>query len=201
MEQFMVPELLAFKSFLWRRFHPSVCQYRGIQILTSPMLTRPISKWAGEIDGSLCIPVPKYGISETINSTIRQIEFYQENEYVKAEEDVKDIHRADRSARSSRAAGRSRRQIPASGKPGTGLAYNLFWNDLVTADNTIWPNSTYVKITFLNHSVINFISTTDIQFNSFMFRNMQEPHQTVNPAEPGRRKRALTAFSTASAIK
>ncbi|HQR02247.1 MAG TPA: hypothetical protein PLA61_15450, partial [Ferruginibacter sp.] len=29
------------------------------------------------------------------------------------------------------------------------------------------------KITFLNHSVINFISTTDIQFNSFMFGNMQ----------------------------
>jgi len=47
------------------------------------------------------------------------------------------------------------------------------WNDLVTADNTILVELDLKKVTFLNHSVINFISTTDVKFNSFMYETMQ----------------------------
>ncbi|MBL0057072.1 MAG: hypothetical protein IPP31_13005 [Chitinophagaceae bacterium] len=59
-------------------------------------------------------------------------------------------------------------------KPETGTAsYNLFWNDLVTADNTLLAELDTNKVTFLNHSVINFIYTSDLRFNTFMFNNLQ----------------------------
>ena len=51
--------------------------------------------------------------------------------------------------------------------------YNLFWNDLVLGDNTILVELDGKKITFLNHGVINFISTTDERFNAYTADTMQ----------------------------
>lgn len=53
------------------------------------------------------------------------------------------------------------------------VPFNLFWNDLVTADNTVVAELDLNKVTFLNHSVLNFISTTDVKFNDFMHGNLQ----------------------------
>ena len=44
---------------------------------------------------------------------------------------------------------------------------------LVTADNTLFLELDLKRMTFLNHSVINFISTTDVKFNAFMNDTIQ----------------------------
>ena len=174
MEQFMVPELLAFKSFLWRR---SILQYasmKGSKFSLADADPAHLEMGRKVVEAYMRIPSTEIWNLETINSTIRQIEFYREANMFKAEEDVKKIYigliglldHLELQAESGS-------KFLPGGKPGSGLAYNLFWNDLVTADNTILAELDLKKITFLNHSVINFISTTDTRFNSFMFGNMQ----------------------------
>jgi hypothetical protein len=71
-------------------------------------------------------------------------------------------------------------RIDEEPKPG-GAAYNLFWNDLVMGDNTILVELDSKRLTFLNHSVINFIYTTDERFNAYMFDNMQNIAKRSTP--------------------
>lgn len=175
MLQFMVPELLAFKSFLWRR---SILHYENMKGLKFSLKER-IDEYRETGDKivqlNLQIPTTEIWNLESINSTIRQIEFYREANMFETEEDVQGIYRS-----LLRLINHLELQAEAGVKfklgdtPGPGsVAYNLFWNDLVTADNTILVELDINKITFLNHSVINFISTTDVKFNAFMYDSMQ----------------------------
>ncbi len=174
MEQFMVPELLAFKSFLWRR---SILQYanmKGLKFALSEAEPTHLELGRKIVEKYMQIPTTEIWNLETINSTIRQIEFYREANMFQSELDVKKIYlgliglldHLELQAESGA-------KFALGAKPGSGVAYHLFWNDLVTADNTILAELDLRKVTFLNHSVINFISTTDVKFNTFMFDNMQ----------------------------
>ena len=175
MDQFMIPELLAFKSFLWRR---SILQYedmKGMKFSLKEADQRHLEMGKKIVDAYLQIPTTEIWNLESINSTIRQIEFYREANMFAVEEDVKTIYLAllkllnhiEQQAETGT-------KFRVGDSQVTSIAeYNLFWNDLVTADNTILAELDLKKVTFLNHSVINFISTTDIKFNTFMHENMQ----------------------------
>jgi hypothetical protein len=121
------------------------------------------------------IPTTEIWNLESINSTIRQIEFYREANMFESEEDVKLVyrsvlklinhleHQAERGLK-----------FPIDGEPNSSsAAYNLLWNDLVLGDNTVLAEMDGRKITILNHSVINFINTSDERFNMYMFDTMQ----------------------------
>jgi len=175
MDQFMIPELLAFKSFLWRR---SILQYgdmKGMKFALKDANPQHLEMGREIVDTYLQIPTTEIWNLESINSTIRQIEFYREANMFAVEEDVKTIYLAlltminhlEQQAECGM-------KFRVGGSPSDSVTeYRLFWNDLVTADNTILAELDLRKVTFLNHSVINFISTTDIKFNTFMHENMQ----------------------------
>ena len=174
MEQFMVPELLDFKSFLWRR---SILQYdnmKGLKFSLKDSVPEHQELGRKIVQAYMQIPTTEIWNVESINSTIRQIEFYREANMFESEEEVKKIYvgligllnHLEQQAETGT-------KFMMGGKPGTGVPYNLFWNDLVTADNTVLAELDMKKFTFLNHSVINFVSTSDIKFNTFMFNNMQ----------------------------
>ncbi len=46
--------------------------------------------------------------------------------------------------------------------------YKLYNNELVLGDNTVLAELDDLKITFLNHSVINYVATRDVHFNAHM---------------------------------
>jgi hypothetical protein len=112
---------------------------------------------------------------ESINSTIRQIEFYREANAFETHEDIRLLYvgvfrlidhiekQADLGVK-----------FPLGGKPMANSApYNLFNNELILGDNTVLAELNSTKITFLNHSVINFVGTQDERFNAHMFDNFQ----------------------------
>ncbi len=175
MDQFMVPDLMAFKSFLWRR---SILQYENMKGMKFSLKEAdPEHLEIGKKIEAVYIKIPTTEIwnLESINSTIRQIEFYREANMFESEEDIRKVYlalltlinhlelQAERGLKS---------RVGESPLPGAGT-YNLFWNDLVTADNSVLAELDLKKMTFLNHSVLNFISTADIRFNTFIHDNMQ----------------------------
>ncbi|MEI9956589.1 MAG: hypothetical protein WDM90_09880 [Ferruginibacter sp.] len=65
-------------------------------------------------------------------------------------------------------------KFPIGGSPSSSaVPYNLLWNELVLGDNTVLAEMDGRRVAILNHSVINFINTTDERFNTYMFDTMQ----------------------------
>jgi transcriptional regulator with XRE-family HTH domain len=175
MEQFMEPELLAFKSFLWRR---SILHYESMKGLKFSLKDAvPEHMELGKKIEQVYTQIPTTEIwnLESINSTIRQIEFYREANMFESEEDVKTVYKAVlRLINHLEHQAETGLKFPIGGQPNSSSApYNLLWNDLVLGDNTVLAEMDGRKITILNHSVINFINTADERFNAYMFDTMQ----------------------------
>ena len=175
MDQFMAPELLAFKSFLWRRSILNYENMKGMKFSLNEVTPKHLE--LGKKIEQLYMKVPTTEIwnLESINSTIRQIEFYREANMFESEEDVKKVY-ASLLTLVNHLEQQAERGIKfcVGEEPLPGAAaYNLFWNDLVLGDNTILVELDGKKITFLNHGVINFVSTTDERFNAYTSDTMQ----------------------------
>lgn len=175
MDQFMVPDLMAFKSFLWRR---SILQYehmKGMKFSLKEVNPGHLEIGKKIEEAYIKIPTTEIWNLESINSTIRQIEFYREADMFESEEDIKKVYLALLALidHLELQAERGVKFRVGESPHAAAATYNLFWNDLVTADNTVLAELDLRKVTFLNHSVLNFISTTDIRFNTFIHDNMQ----------------------------
>ena len=57
--------------------------------------------------------------------------------------------------------------------PGAGCGeYRMFVNELILGDNTVAAELDDIRVTFLNHSVLYAVRTTDKRFNDAMFTNL-----------------------------
>jgi len=175
MQQFLIPELIAFKSFFWRKSILHYEELKGQKFTLNTIEPRHIELSLKIIDVYNQIPSTDIWNIESINSTIRQIEFYREANAFETHEDIRLLYvgvfrlidhiekQADLGVK-----------FPLGGKPMANSApYNLFNNELILGDNTVLAELNSTKITFLNHSVINFVGTQDERFNAHMFDNFQ----------------------------
>lgn len=175
MDQFMAPELLAFKSFLWRRSILNYEDMRGMKFSLSEVTSEHLELGKKIEELYVQIPTTEIWNLESINSTIRQIEFYREANMFETEEDVTKVYASllklinHLEMQAELGLKFKIGEEPAAG----GASYNLLWNDLVLGDNTIHVELDGRRITFLNHSVINFVATSDERFNAYMFETMQ----------------------------
>lgn len=175
MQQFLVPELAAFKSFFWRK---SILHYEGMRGVKFSLggidsqhldICRRIVECYNDIDSTDIWNI------ESINSTIRQIEFYRETGVFESDDDAKGLYNCvfkllDHLEKQAELGVK----FSVDKQPGPQSArYNLYVNELILGDNTIFFELDNIRISFLNHSVINFIYTRDDAFNSYMFDNLQ----------------------------
>lgn len=170
MQQFLVPELAAFKSFFWRK---SILHYDEMK--SKKFSLKSIQGHHLEISRKIVEVYNKIGSTdiwniESINSTIRQIEFYREANIFETEDDVKSLYDAvfkliDHLEKQAEVGAKfSIDESPLSNS----APYNLYNNELILGDNTLQFELDNMRVTILNHSIINFISTRDIVFNNYM---------------------------------
>jgi plasmid maintenance system antidote protein VapI len=151
---FQIPELAAFKFFFWMK---SILHYESLgKVKFTP-------------------DDPAYEAFHSINSTLRQIEFYREAGSFKRVEDIKLLYR-----KVEELINHIERQAELGVKfnigeePSAGSAeYRLFVNELILGDNTIVAELNDRRITFLNHSVLYFVNTGDEHFNKAIYDNMK----------------------------
>lgn len=169
MHQFLVPELLAFKSFLWRKSILHIDQMRHLQFSIDGL--DPAHWELGQKIVAVYNQVPSTEIwnIESINSTIRQIEFYREVELFKNESEIKKLYDSvlkivDHLEKQAECGLKSRiGETPST----DAAAYHMFNNELVLGDNTIMAELGDVKMVFLTHNTLNFISTRDELFCNY----------------------------------
>ncbi|MEO5997410.1 MAG: helix-turn-helix domain-containing protein [Chitinophagaceae bacterium] len=173
---FQIPELAAFKFYFWTKSILFYDSMKGVKFkIDDPRYKEyhVASKKIIELYNN--VPLTEIWNIESINSTLRQIEFYKESGafsnkddvkllYSKVEELINHIEReAELGVRFAIG------QEPGSNAP----EYRLFVNELVLGDNTFMVDTGNAHVTFLNHSVLYFVATRDENFNKAMFSNLE----------------------------
>ena len=190
---FQTPELASFKFFFWQK---SVLQYqelRGVKFKLNLMneysknLAEKIVHFYNKIHSS------EIWALETINSILRQIEYYYTAGIFENKSDPTYLCEAVLSlVEHLEQQAEAGIKFPFGKQPTIGNGnYYIYNNELIVGNNNVLADLGEVKISYLNHSSINYVSTNDKVFNDYHLSatlNMigkSEPLHTVN--EKGRR--------------
>jgi hypothetical protein len=175
MQQFLVPELTAFKSFFWRKSILHYEELRGKKF--SLQQINPYHLQLADKIVAVYNQLPSSDIwnIESINSTIRQIEFYRDANAFETPDDLRKLYESIfRLIDHIEKQAETGLKFTVDGKPQpTAAAFHLFNNELILGDNTVMAVLNHTKLTFLNHSAINFIGTKDERFNTHMYDAIQ----------------------------
>jgi BetR domain len=174
-EHFQLPELAAFKFFFWKK---SIFQYEEMkkQKFSFDTLDPKIYEAGRKIYEDYCsVPTTEIWNIESINTTIRQIEFYREAEifdsaatvrllYAKVEEMINHLEKqAEYGCK-----------FPIGKGPKTNAAaYNMFVNELILGDNSFLIVTDTFKVAYISHSILDYMVTHDEAFCNYRFASIQ----------------------------
>ena len=173
---FQVPELALFKFYFWMK---SILHYGSFKGVPFDMDDSRLHNYLGRSDQIIelyhTLPTTEIWNIESVNSSIRQINFYHESGlikniattrllYDKLDELINHIeHQAETGVKFG---------IGKSPAPGA-ATYRLFVNELILGDNTYMVEMNGTKMVFLNHSVLYFVATSDERFTKSIAENLQ----------------------------
>ncbi|WP_375436357.1 helix-turn-helix domain-containing protein [uncultured Hymenobacter sp.] len=171
---FQIPELTEFKMFFWMKSILHYDSLKGVQFRfgdpqyeNSHALCQRIVALYSEM------PTTEIWNAESVNSTLRQIEFYHQAGAFASPDDARLLYEKvaellDAIEYQAEVGVKCIMKQPGSSR----LSYRLFVNELILGDNTLLVELDDIRLTYLNHSVLHFLGTRDEEFNDFMFANL-----------------------------
>ncbi len=173
---FYHPELASFKFFFWMK---SILHYENLKkekfnirsgyYLQHKDLCEKIIHIYNQV------PTTEIWNVEGINTTIRQIELYQEMGIIESKEDTgflfsclyEMVNHLEKMAEQGL-------KFPAgSAANSSSASYRFFVNEFIIGDNTFMAELGDTRVTYLNHSVLYFVGSMDERFNNAMFNNLE----------------------------
>lgn len=172
---FQIKELATFKFYIWMK---SILHYeslRGVKFeLDDPRYVPfiDISKKIIELYNK--IPGTEIWNVESINSSLYQINFYRQSGFFKNIKDVSLLYdKIEELINHIEKQAELGLKFNIGTTPGAGAGeYRMFVNELILGDNTVAAELDDTRVTFLNHSVLYAVRTTDKRFNDAMFTNL-----------------------------
>lgn len=168
-------ELAAFKFFFWSK---SILFNNQLKESKFSTVNNSYDKYASITNEILKayhkIPTTEIWNIDGITITLQQIELYHEMGLMSSKEDTICLFNCllEVIDNLQRMAETGRKIIPSMPNV-EGAEYNFFLNEFVIGDNTFFATVDDMKITYLNHSVIYFLGTSDTAFNDAMFKNLE----------------------------
>lgn len=172
---FQIPELAAFKYFVWMRTFPGFeVEKGGAFSFDYPEFESQNALGMKIVDIYNTIPTTEIWNTESINTTMRQIEYYyeagglvsKEQAYILFDKMKQLLNHVEKEAELGC-------KFKVGEQPNIGSAeYRLFNNELILGDNSLLAELGDMRVTFINHSILHFIGTRDISFNSAIFNNL-----------------------------
>ena len=168
------PELCAFKYFFWKRtlmHYPELIkkQFDGEENDKDVMET-------GLKIIKLYVQIPSSEIwnDESINATIRQIEYYrQTNSFISKEIILKIYDQLEELINHLELESEKGLKFLYGDAPlASSASYKVFINECLLGDNTVYMQGKGMQATYINHGGMNFISTQDKSFCDYTFHNL-----------------------------
>lgn len=171
---FQIPELAEFKMFFWMKSILHYDSLKGVRFRFGDAQYEPGHALCQRIVALYNdMPTTEIWNAESVNSTLRQIEFYYAAGAFTSAADArllydKVLELIDAIEYQAEVGVKCILKQPGS----KGLSYRLFVNELILGDNTLLVELDELRLTYLNHSVLHFLGTRDQAFNDFMFANL-----------------------------
>jgi len=195
---FLMPEIAAFKSFFFMKSILFYDDWKGRKFSVKDDYSKYNQIWNELASTFVSIPGTEIWNIENITSTIRQIEFYHESGVFKSDNDVdclfeklvKLIDHVELQAEYGV-------KLQYNQKPSSNLKenYKIYINELIMGDNmqVFLLGNKYV--TYLNHSTLNYMTTTNARFNNYMKNNMDIIIQKSIPISKVNEKERMKFFN------
>ena len=171
---YLIPEIAAFKSYFFMKSILFYEEWKNIKFSVRDDYSRYHETWRTISHTYASIPSTEIWSLENITSTLHQVEFYLATGSLKSKDDAlilldKFDELVNHIERQAEYGVKLRyQQNPSSGLP----VYRMFLNELIMGDNMQVIQLGDSQITYLNHSVMNFVSTRDFAFNTYMKRTI-----------------------------
>jgi hypothetical protein len=172
---FRIPELAAFKCFVWMKFFSDYDPDKEMKFTFNyPGFEKHYAIGQKIVDVYNTIPTTELWNTEAINTTIRQIEYYYESGNIISKEQAfilfekveELINHIEKEAELGF-------KYTMGVQPVKALAeYRLFNNELRLGDNGLLAEMGDMKVAFVNHSYMHFIGTKDEAFCKAMSKNL-----------------------------
>ncbi len=191
---FMIPEIAAFKSYF---FLKSILFYEDWK--TAKFSLNDVSYdqyhelWRKISDTYASIPGTEIWSIENITSTIHQVEFYHVTGSLNTEDALILLDKLEELINHIEKQAEHGVKLKYNQKPSKGLAtYKLYVNELIMGDNMQFMELGDKQVTYINHSVLNFILTHDLAFNNYTKKTFDIITQKSTPiSEVNERERLL----------
>ncbi|MEO5594544.1 MAG: helix-turn-helix domain-containing protein [Chitinophagaceae bacterium] len=173
---FLVPELSAFKCFFWMKSILHNERLKGVKFTFQDQRYEKFTGYSKKIiEEYLLLPSTEIWNVESLNSTLNQINFYAEAGSFSNKADIRTLYeKVEEMINHLEKQAELGVKFTLGGKPAPNAAsYRMFVNELILGDNTIMAELDDTRITFLNHSVLNIVTTRDERFNKSMFASVE----------------------------
>lgn len=195
---FLFPEIAAFKSFFFMKSILFYDEWKGAKFSVKDDYSQYHQIWKDLFDTFVSIPGTEIWNVENVTSTLRQIEFYHETGVFKTTDDMNCLFDklADMLDHIQLQAEYGVK-LQANQKPTgfSGAEYNLYINELILGDNMQVMQLGDKYYTYLNHTTLNHMMTTDERFNSYMKSSMDSIVKKSIPISKVNEKERLIFFN------
>lgn len=172
---FQIPELSAFKCFVWMRSFLGFKAEKGEKFSYNYPRFEEYNDIALKIVNVFnTIPTTDIINLEGINTTLLQIEYYYEaGGLVSKEQAICLFDKMEILINHIEKEAELGFKFKIGEQPvASSVSYRLFNNELILGDNTLLAEIGDMKVTFLNHSFMHLIATRDEAFNKAMYNNI-----------------------------
>lgn len=195
---FLTPEIAAFKSFFFMKSILFYDDWKGTRFSVKDDYSHYHSLWKEIFETFVSIPGTEIWNVENVTSTIRQIEFYYETGVFKSAGDIDCLFEKlfemleHVQLQAEHGVKLLRNQKPTDF---SGSAYNMYINELILGDNMQVMQLGENYYTYLNHTILNHMTTTDERFNAYMKKSMDSIVQKSIPISKVNEKERLIFFN------
>jgi hypothetical protein len=190
----MFPELAAFKFFVWMKtllqFPEYVSEKFSLEKIEESFLER-----AKKIATLSCqVPITEILNVENIQITLRQIEYYKDTGLFASRSELDLIYNRleEMVSHMERVCAAGREFLPGQKVLLTHSSLKMYVNDFVLGDNSFVAILNGNKMCFINHNIINVISTQDKEFCNYSYNFIQNIiRKSTQISEVGERERVM----------
>ncbi len=163
---FSYPELTAFKMFYWNKSILGVPSLDGKKFETAHVSQKNIDTARQILEAYVTIPAVEIWTEDTVNSAIKQVEFYWESGLFRSKEDALKIYEdlASMFQKIKRQAELSSKFISEEKWAENENNYTLYSSEIMIGNNSILVTTGNIKATYLSHHTFNTMITTNNGF-------------------------------------
>lgn len=195
---FLIPEIAAFKSFFFMRSILFYDEWKWKKFSTKDDYSRYHSVWQKLADTFSSIPGTEIWTIENITSTIRQVEFYHSIDAFQSDDDVECLfNKLLEMITHVELQAEYGVKLRFGQKPSSNVAidYHLYINELIMGDNLEIFQMGGQYVAYLNHTVLNFLTTSNERFNQYMKHAMDLMVQKSIPISTTNVKERMRFFN------